>query len=159
RPASLCPPDMIPCFYNLDYQQPLGAFSQSSLNPGYRGVAIRLSGRIDVLSALHSQLLDATPGSVGSFWDAPLGASRTFTDPTGLTIKVLTHDSSKAKVRITFPGGGSGGPTCLDGSVPPAQPTPPGLCRDGHQDGTETAVDCGGGTCPPCLIGQTCVVH
>ncbi|HEX2570635.1 MAG TPA: fibrinogen-like YCDxxxxGGGW domain-containing protein [Polyangia bacterium] len=29
-------------------------------------------------------------------------------------------------------------------------------CSDGYQDGTETGVDCGGGTCPPCAVGNGC---
>jgi hypothetical protein len=29
-------------------------------------------------------------------------------------------------------------------------------CADRHQDGFETDVDCGGGTCGPCTVGQTC---
>jgi hypothetical protein len=31
-------------------------------------------------------------------------------------------------------------------------------CVDGHQDGNETAIDCGGGTCPTCANGQACKV-
>jgi hypothetical protein len=32
----------------------------------------------------------------------------------------------------------------------------PNLCHDGIQDGNESAVDCGGGTCSGCAVGQTC---
>jgi hypothetical protein len=31
-------------------------------------------------------------------------------------------------------------------------------CSDGMRNGTETAVDCGGGGCPPCVDGRACVV-
>jgi hypothetical protein len=31
-------------------------------------------------------------------------------------------------------------------------------CADGVRNGNETAVDCGGGTCPGCNTGQGCVV-
>ncbi|HVY32067.1 MAG TPA: hypothetical protein VHB79_36275 [Polyangiaceae bacterium] len=31
-------------------------------------------------------------------------------------------------------------------------------CRDHHQDGLETDADCGGGTCPPCVLGKSCVL-
>jgi hypothetical protein len=31
-------------------------------------------------------------------------------------------------------------------------------CNDGVQDGGETAVDCGGGTCPACKVGDGCAV-
>jgi hypothetical protein len=33
-----------------------------------------------------------------------------------------------------------------------------GLCSDGKKDGNETDVDCGGGTCPACVVGNTCAV-
>jgi hypothetical protein len=33
---------------------------------------------------------------------------------------------------------------------------PPVTCGDGILDGQETAVDCGGPSCPPCDVGQTC---
>jgi hypothetical protein len=42
-------------------------------------------------------------------------------------------------------GGGGGGPG-----------TPPPSCTDGIQNGSETDVDCGGGTCPRCGIDKTC---
>jgi hypothetical protein len=32
------------------------------------------------------------------------------------------------------------------------------LCVDHLKDGNETDVDCGGGTCPPCALGKTCMV-
>ncbi len=32
------------------------------------------------------------------------------------------------------------------------------LCHDGILDGTETDVDCGGGTCPVCAVGKMCTV-
>jgi hypothetical protein len=30
-------------------------------------------------------------------------------------------------------------------------------CTDHQQDGNETDVDCGGGTCPPCVVGKDCL--
>lgn len=32
----------------------------------------------------------------------------------------------------------------------------PAQCTDGVQNGAETAIDCGGGTCAPCTVGQGC---
>jgi hypothetical protein len=32
----------------------------------------------------------------------------------------------------------------------------PGSCKDGVKNGAETDVDCGGTTCPPCILGQAC---
>ncbi len=34
---------------------------------------------------------------------------------------------------------------------------PPAICTDGIKNGTETAVDCGGTTCPKCAIGNACL--
>lgn len=31
-------------------------------------------------------------------------------------------------------------------------------CQDHHQDGVETDADCGGGVCPPCVLGKNCVL-
>jgi hypothetical protein len=31
-------------------------------------------------------------------------------------------------------------------------------CTDGVQDGAESDVDCGGGTCPPCAVGKMCLI-
>lgn len=44
-----------------------------------------------------------------------------------------------------------GGEPCVNGVC---QPT----CADGIKNGTETDVDCGGGTCPACANGKTCNV-
>jgi hypothetical protein len=38
------------------------------------------------------------------------------------------------------------------------QEDPTTSCMDGTQNGTETGIDCGGGACPPCNIGATCMV-
>ena len=35
---------------------------------------------------------------------------------------------------------------------------PPATCTDSKQNGTETDVDCGGGTCPKCINGKKCIV-
>ena len=51
----------------------------------------------------------------------------------------------------TFAQGGSpGGASSAGGSAPA------GTCIDDQLNGTETDVDCGGGTCAPCLGGDTC---
>jgi hypothetical protein len=36
---------------------------------------------------------------------------------------------------------------------------PVNQCMDGIKDGNETDIDCGGGTCPPCPVGDTCNVN
>ena len=44
--------------------------------------------------------------------------------------------------------------SCQGGSC--AVLPPPSPCTNGVKDGSETDVDCGGGTCPRCAIGKTC---
>ena len=44
-------------------------------------------------------------------------------------------------------------PRLPDGGLPP-----PGTCSDGTKNGTETDVDCGGGTCKKCSDGDLCAV-
>src|SRR5829696_8873803 len=41
---------------------------------------------------------------------------------------------------------------CPTGATGPSGPT----CTDGLTNGSETDVDCGGGTCPRCASGKTC---
>ncbi len=43
-------------------------------------------------------------------------------------------------------------------SPPPPPPPPPApSCSDGIQNGSETDVDCGGGTCDKCFNGKVCI--
>ena len=67
--------------------------------------------------------------------------------------------SSTGSVTSTS-GAGAGGssphacdasPDCGAGGAAPT-------CTDGHKDGTETDVDCGGPACKPCSLGKTCAV-
>jgi len=41
--------------------------------------------------------------------------------------------------------------------TPPADNPPAPTCTDGVKNGAETDVDCGGGTCPACANGKTCL--
>jgi hypothetical protein len=50
-------------------------------------------------------------------------------------------------------GGGGAGASASGGSA--GSPFP-ATCSDGKRGGTETAIDCGGGTCPPCDTGDAC---
>jgi hypothetical protein len=51
--------------------------------------------------------------------------------------------------RVTEAGGTNGGGAPGDGG-------PAGSCTDRVQNGNETDVDCGGGTCPKCGAGMKC---
>ncbi len=60
-------------------------------------------------------------------------------------------------------GTGCAGGTCQGGSClatvtlpPPLPPALPATCSDGIQNGSETAIDCGGPACPRCGVGQPC---
>jgi hypothetical protein len=49
---------------------------------------------------------------------------------------------------------------CEEGPTPElTNVPPPATCSDGVLDGTETAVDCGGGACAPCANGKACLVN
>ncbi|WP_395805465.1 RICIN domain-containing protein [Archangium minus] len=64
-------------------------------------------------------LLDLAAGYPNNHRDPRLTAGRTFQDPDGrVSISVLEQTSTKAVVRVTFPGGGTGTNTCNDGSLP-----------------------------------------
>ncbi len=58
-------------------------------------------------------------------------------------------------------------PPPAPGPAPPLPPPPacaacdaglPSICEDGVQDGDETAIDCGGTTCPKCRFGLACKI-
>lgn len=128
--ASLCPSGLTSCYYYLEYRQPLGKFHSrlSATSPVFQGILVRVGSTVDFSGAGRPQapyLLDMTPGSRSSdFQDAPLGVGKSFTDSKGVRITLSAASSTAAKVAITFPGGGSGSPTCIDGSTP-GQSTPP----------------------------------
>jgi len=42
------------------------------------------------------------------------------------------------------------------GGCPSPPPPPSNTCTDGIQNGTETDIDCGGGSCPRCGVGKKC---
>ena len=58
---------------------------------------------------------------------------------------------------------GSVGESCCLGNVCTSGVCNGGMCvtpscTDGIKDGTETDIDCGGGTCPPCAVGKMCAL-
>jgi stigma-specific protein Stig1 len=52
---------------------------------------------------------------------------------------------------------GGCGITCAQGQACVGGACSASTCTDGIKDGNETGIDCGGGTCPPCAVGQTCL--
>ncbi|HEY8923434.1 MAG TPA: hypothetical protein VIU64_03575, partial [Polyangia bacterium] len=68
---------------------------------------------------LHTFLLDMTPTTTGSraFNDAALPVGQTFNDPGGgLSITATAVSATQATITVTIEGG-TGAPTCLDGSM------------------------------------------
>ena len=65
----------------------------------------------------HTFLLDMAP-STSSFSDAALPVGQTYNDPAGgLSFTVMSMSNSGATIQVTYTSGGSGDPTCMDGSA------------------------------------------
>jgi hypothetical protein len=139
--ASLCPSGLTSCAYFVEYRRPIGIFggidSRAQPNPG---VLIHIGGPVDFTGASRPAspyLLDMTPGSRTSsdFRDAALGVGLTFTDSTGISIRVDALGESAATVTVSFADGRAGGAVCIDGTTPPGgmtpPPPPPPLCPSG----------------------------
>jgi hypothetical protein len=159
--ASLCPPwAPAPCYYYIEYRQPIGVFdSQEFYAPMTQGALLRIGGPIDLSGATALQaigLLDLTPMHAGdpfpNFQDAALATGKAFQDPVGVHIAVQSANASAAKIAVEIPNG-RGNPTCLDNTGA----NNPSLCTNGVRDGGETDVDCGG-PCAPCNVGRPCSV-
>jgi hypothetical protein len=128
--ASLCPAGLTSCFYYLEYRQPVGKFDSRVPNSlMHKGVLVRIGSTVDFSGAGRPQapyLLDMTPGSRSSdFQDAALVAGASFVDAKGVRISVTSLSTTAAKVAVSFPGGGSGAATCIDGTSPGGQTPPP----------------------------------
>lgn len=137
--STLCPTGLSPCYYYLEYRQPVGLFDgASTTSPVHTGVLLHIGGNADFIGASSTAspyLLDLTPGSQSNdFRDPVLALGRTWQDASGLSISVEALSASAANVRVRFPGGGSGAPVCADGSVyagAPPPPPPPSTCPAG----------------------------
>lgn len=149
--SALCPPadspGMTSCEYEIEYRQPVG-FDAPSTN----GVLVYATSRT---TRTNPSLLDMTPSTAGNVSDAMLKVGSTFTDPDGIKITVVSATATAATVQVQVPNG-TGNATCLDGTTYGSTPGP--TCTDGVKNGTETAVDCGGTTCPKCSNGAACLV-
>ena len=110
--------------YYLEYRSPEGAFDfrrpeGSALNAAFEGVMVNEAAECDPIrpeASRHSYLYDATPGTP-SFRDARIAVGQTYTTPDGFGFTVVSNNDTSARVRVTLPGGGSGNPTCMDGST------------------------------------------
>jgi hypothetical protein len=65
----------------------------------------------------HTFLLDMAP-STTSFSDAAMPAGMTYNDPAGgLSFTVMSVSNAGATIQVNYTSGGSGDPTCMDGSA------------------------------------------
>lgn len=138
--SALCPTGLSPCYYYLEYRQPIGLFDGATpSSPVHSGLLLHLGGSTSFGTTgtiASPYLLDATPASSSSdFRDAVLALGRTFDDGAGVRISVDALSSSAATVSVRFTNGGSGAAICADGTIfgapPPPPPPPPGTCPSG----------------------------
>jgi hypothetical protein len=131
--ASLCPGELSSCYYWLEYRQPIGPFDGAegaqAESQVHNGVLIHAAGAVDFTGAGRPgapYLLDTTPGTGerDDFADAVLALGETFEDSSGVSISVYDLEPDGATVTVRFPGGGSGAPTCIDGSGGNMGPAP-----------------------------------
>jgi M6 family metalloprotease-like protein len=125
-----------PLYYYVEYRNP--ALATFNAGPGdapevNTGVHINVAqdARSNGSQGSRPLLLDLAPNYPNTSRDPRLTAGRTYTDPDGrVSISVLSQDSGKARVRVTFPNGGSGTNVCSDGTQPTG-----GITPGGPQDG------------------------
>jgi hypothetical protein len=138
--STLCPSGLSPCYYYLEYRQPVGLFDGAApTSPVHSGVLLHIGGNTSfgVTGTIAAPyMLDMTPASASSdFRDGVLALGRTFDDGAGVRITVDALSSSSATVSVRFANGGSGAPICADGTTfgapPPPPPPPPGTCPSG----------------------------
>jgi len=139
--SSYCPSGVSSCYYYVEYRQPVGLFdSQNAAAQVHQGVMIHVAPAVDFTGRsrpMSPYLLDMTPTSTSGHRDPALTVGQTFTDPTGIKVTLVSRTTSSARVRLTFPGGGAGAPTCIDGtqpgtSAPPPPPPPSTTCASGQ---------------------------
>lgn len=138
--SALCPSGLSPCYYYLEYRQPVGLFDGAvPSSPVHSGVLLHVGGSTSFGTTgtiASPYLLDTTPASSSSdFRDAVLALGRTFDDGAGVRITVDALSSSSATVSVRFTNGGSGAAICADGTTfgapPPPPPPPQPTCPSG----------------------------
>jgi MYXO-CTERM domain-containing protein len=154
-------------YYYIEYRQPVGIF-EKPLGNVFQGVLIHAGEQYRTLTqgGRYPYLLDMTPETT-TFNDAALVVGKTFTDPAGgVSITLVSADTTKATVKIDIMGG-TGMPTCMDGTtisapgpqscgqgggiigadggVLPPLPTDGGLSGTGGADGSAAGGDGRGG--------------
>lgn len=138
--SALCPTGLSPCYYYLEYRQPVGLFDGAvPSSPVHGGVLLHIGGATSFGTSgtiASPYLLDMTPASQQSdFRDTVLALGRSFDDGAGVRVTVDALSSTAATVSVRFTNGGSGAPVCADGTTfgapPPPPPPPPSGCPNG----------------------------
>jgi MYXO-CTERM domain-containing protein len=104
-------------FYYIEYRQPFGNYEKAAGNL-YQGVLIHAGEdyRLGTQAARYPYLLDMNPATT-TFNDAALAVGKTFTDPAGgVSITLVSASATKATVQIQITGG-SGAPSCINGTT------------------------------------------
>jgi hypothetical protein len=106
-------------YYYVEYRQLLGNFEKTPRSGNlYQGVLIHAGEdyRTPSEAGRYPYILDMTPATT-TFTDADLAVGQTFTDPAGgVSITLVAADATKATVQVQITGG-TGAPTCLDGTT------------------------------------------
>lgn len=92
-------------YYYLEYRRPIGFDSD------HQGVLVHVSGGWDFFGP-DAYLIDLGEGAFLAEGDAYTGPQNE------VTFTVVEEQDTHAVIDVTFPGGGSGAPTCIDGGAP-----------------------------------------
>jgi len=110
-------------FYYLELRTPLdfdGTLGNSSALSPRVLVHVADDRHTRTQRGVHTYLLDMNPATTGNqgLNDAGLAVGQTFTDPAGgLTITAQAISNTGATIVVDYASGGSGAPTCIDGSA------------------------------------------
>jgi hypothetical protein len=121
-------------------------------------LAVTRHARSTVLLLTLAPLLATCAGSASPLGDAADAARGDLLFPDSGPAPVELGPGREWGVGSETGPGSEAGPGPEAGPVPDAAPPPPG-CADGKKNGSETDVDCGGGTCGPCAAGKACAAH
>ena len=115
----LCAFGDAPCYYYIEYRQPIGWDAKFGTFGMFRGALVYLAGEIDPGALRSTLLLDMHPPTTAGqfdFSDAALRVGETFTDFNGIQITAVSETAQRLRVRVQVPGG-NGQATCVSSPV------------------------------------------